>query len=277
MAIQIELIEGPPTKSFSRTAAEQALVRHPDFPKGASFTLSAVGQGADERWIAAFAVESAPPFGAPADDDEESAGPKSEGPDDTAPADDGPPSPDGPPSDDGGEPPKDKGEKGDKGGDKALLHQLLEGLTQIGEALGVPIGLGDSPVPGPDDPLGAGGPPVPPPPHAPGPPGLGGPGGPPGAEKSIHERALKPGEVPPGGTPIGAPAFAKVSPDHPWAHIAGKVASFEVSERIGDEPLPKIHDELQNLARTAGYKVHRFGENVDDEGYRVAFATISAH
>jgi hypothetical protein len=99
------------------------------------------------------------------------------------------------------------------------LAQLTDMLTKITDALGLsdPSGM----VPGMDD--GA----VPPPGGPEGPPGLGGPPGA-GPDKpgvgsdnkmhTVHERSLKPGEAPPGTTPVGAPAFASVKVDnnHPW-------------------------------------------------------------
>jgi hypothetical protein len=153
-------------------------------------------------------------------------------------------------------------------------------LQQICDALGIPVdptgGLGG-------DPTGAGGPPGPPagppgPPGAGGPPG-GGPLGPGGHPMEVvrHERVTKPGETPPGGTPVGAPAFASVRQDHPWAHLAGKVASFEVADKIGDAPLGQIKNELSSLASEINYRVARLREDKDDDGNRVAAAVITQH
>lgn len=272
---------------MTRQAAEKALVANPVFPAGSEYTMQELGG----QWVAAIHV--AGPF-PPADDSEESPAPKSEGPDDSGPSDATPPGDDAgaPPSDDGasdgggeGGPPKEHGEheKG-KGGEDHLLHQVMDALTQIGQALGVPLGMGDSMVPGPDggdpmgDPMGGppggpgmGGPPVPPP-HGhggPPPPGHGGP------DVSVHERALKPGEVPPGGTPVGAPAFASVSPDHPWAHTVGKVPHFRVAEELGEgQQIEDAEAELQSLASAGGFKVSRVQPLRGENGERVISAVI---
>jgi hypothetical protein len=162
----------------------------------------------------------------------------------------------------------------------------MDALTQIGQALGVPIGGMDSMVPGADggdpmgDPMGgpagpdAGGPPVPPP-HGHGgpPPGHGAPGG--GPDVSIHERALKPGEVPPGGTPVGAPAFASVAADHPWAHTVGKVPHFRVAEELGEgQKIEDAEAELQSIASAGGFKVSTVRPLRGENGERIISAVI---
>lgn len=140
-----------------------------------------------------------------------------EGSSDGPPKDDGPPS-DGPPSDDGGGDdlpeglPGLDGPPGLEGGDDkpegkgntedAILHTL----TQILHALqggGAPEGMGGPDALGPPDGGMAGPPPPKGGPPMGGPPGAGGP--PPGAKP---KPPMKPGMTPPGGTPIGAPAFA---------------------------------------------------------------------
>lgn len=265
MSTQVEFLPGPLTSEMSRTAAESALRQHPAIQKGAAFALEQL----EGRWVAAV-VHQAGPFPPPAngggpDEEEASPAPKSEGPPggDESPGDGG--EPDG---DEGGDkPPSDSGDKPphEKGGEKGEVHQLLQMLQQIMDALGIPVGMGASPVPGPD----AG--PVPPPagpPH--------GPGGP-NEQHVIHERVTKPGETPPGGTPVGAPAFASVKPDHPWAHMAGKVASFDVADQIGDSSLNTIQNELQALASQIGYRVSRLREDRDEQGNRIAVAKITAH
>lgn len=269
MAVSVEFLPGPLTSDMSRTSAEGALQHHPAIQKGAAYALEQL----EGRWVAAVIHEGGPfpPNGGGPDEEEEAPAPKSEGVPggDESPGDGGPPSDDG--GDDGGgdsesKPPHEKGEKG------GVEHQLLEIVQQIAEALGLPIGLGASPVPGPDQGL------VPPPagpPHGPGgPPGM--PGGP-DVQKVIHDRVTKPGETPPGGTPVGAPAFASVREDHPWAHLAGKVASFEVADQIGDAPLGDIQNELKALATDIRYRVARFREDRDSDGNRVARAVITAH
>lgn len=262
----VELIPGPLISEMGRTAAERILRTHGAIQKGASYAMEQM----DGRWVAAVVHEAAPPFGGggPADAAEESPGPQSEGPDDEEPSE-GPPS-DG---DSGGESDSDGESKPpkEKGGEKGELHQVMQMLQQIGEALGIPLGLGDSPVPGADGPPGAPGASGPPPP----PGGPAGPGGP-AEQHVIHEKTMKPGEVPPGGTPIGAPAFASVRSDHPWAHIAGKVASWEVSEPIGNTPLHVVAQELDGLSREIGYR-YKLREDRDQHGNRVAVALITKH
>ena len=274
--MSIELIIGPPVNAMERTAAEQALLQFPGFPEGAEYTVSTHAG----HWIAAYRVKppekkeaqfkrADSPFGGPADSDEESPAPKSEGPDDTAPdSDDGG---DGPPKDDGDGPPegledgdKDKGSGGKAG---AELHKLLDLLTSIADALGVPIHDEGGLAGPPDD--GLLGPPGPPPPHS-------GPEGPPAPpDKTIHEKSLKPGEVPPGGTPLGAPAFASISPNHPWAHALGVVSHFRVAEEIGDVPLTEVESELQSLASAGGFKVSQFRPLQGEHGERIASALIT--
>lgn len=246
----VEFIPGPPTTEMTRTAAETALQRHPLIREGASYALEQ-HQG---HWIASIIHQAAPPFGGGGDD--EAPTPDVSKPDDLG--GDG-----GPPSDDGGD--SDGPPKKEKGGSDALLHQVMDALTQIGAALGVPIGVGDSPIPGADAapaPPGPGGPP-------PGPPG----GGP---DVKMHERAMKPGETPPGGTPLGAPAFASVRADHPWAHLAGKVASFKVADQIGETPIVEVLDELTSLAKEIGYSA-KVREARDADGNRIAEGLITAH
>lgn len=267
----VELIPGPSTSEMTRTAAESGLLHHPAVRSGAAYALEQL----NGQWVAAIVHEAADaPFGGggPADAEEESAGPKSEGPGDAEPSEGGAP------GGEGGEAPGGDSEDGSphkkKGGE---LEQVMQMIQQIAEALGVPVGLGDSAIPG------AGGPDAPPgPPGAPGgmppqgPPGPPGLHGGPAEQHVVHERVTKPGETPPGGTPIGAPAFASVRSDHPWAHLAGRVASFEVSEPIGDTPMHKIAEELDHLSREIGYS-YKLNESKDDKGNRVAVALITKH
>src|ERR1700721_2311942 len=104
MALDISILPGPLTSEMTREQATAALVNHPGFDKKAKAQIEQV----EGRWVAAI-VKQAGPFdggGAPADASEEAPGPKSEGPDDTAPDDGsgGPPPPDGPPDDGGDDP-----------------------------------------------------------------------------------------------------------------------------------------------------------------------------
>lgn len=275
MSIEVEFLPGPLTSAMPRTSAERAISQHPAIREGAKYALEQM----DGRWVAAIVhTAGEPPFGGggPADAEEEAPAPKSEGPDDAEPSE-GPdvPKPDSAGGGEEGPPKHEDGKGGDKGGD---LHQLMQMLQQVMEALGLPVGMGDSMVPGADE---GSMPPPAGPPHGPGGPMPGGPPHQPGdvaTQHVVHERVTKPGETPPGGTPVGAPAFASVRSDHPWAHIAGKVASFDVTSEIGDTPLNEINSELQALAsELPGYKVARLREDRDNHGQRVAVAKITLH
>jgi hypothetical protein len=265
---KVQIITGPPTSKVSKADAEAKLIAHPQFPKNADFTLEEV----EGRWIAAIAAKTADgnPFA-------DNAAPEGGG---GPPAAEGPPSPDGPPEgDDGagsdhadGEDKPEGKEKGDKekGGEKSEIAHLTQLVTLLVQALGLDPN-GASPVPGVDDPHG-------------GPDGLpseeGGPSeGPPepGSDNkthTVHERALKPGEAPPGSTPVGAPAFASVADDHPWKGVLGQKRTFKVEEEIGDQPLSSVHAELSQLANGTGYRVAQLTEGQQD-GRRVARALIS--
>jgi hypothetical protein len=86
---------------------------------------------------------------------------------------------------------------------------------------------------------------------------------------------LKPGEAPPGSTPIGAPAFASVADDHPWKDVLGKKRTFKVDEPIGDMTLASVKAELDSLAEGTGYQVKQLIEARNESGQRVASALIS--
>lgn len=279
----VELIIGPPIQGpngMDRVAAEKALLRHPSFPENADYKIEAL----EGKWIAAFTSKVAAPF-PPSGDDEESGPPKGpDGPPDAG-ADDGPPSDDGdsdgPPSDDGGE--GDGPPHKEKGGEKGGLHIVEQKLDMLMQALGIdPSMAGGDPsmVPGDDGGMGGGPPGGPGGPGMPGPggPGMNGPpghGGPPPPEKIEHERALKPGEVPPGGTPLGAPSFASVKEQHPWGHTIGVVPHFRVAENIGDQDIVEVESELQTLAAAGGFKVGNFTPMHDENGDRYVSAVIS--
>jgi hypothetical protein len=281
--MSVELIIGPPisgANGMSREAATESLLRNPQFPEGTDYTI----QQHEGHWIAAY-VKQAGPF-PPSSDEEEAPEPKSEdSASDSAagPPSDGPPS-DGPPSpDDGGgdgPPHKEHGEGGEKGGGLHLVEQKLDLLlTALGidpAAIGGDPGMGaDGMPPGPDGPMGPAGPP--PPPHG-GPEGgpPGGPGGPGGPETTVHQRAMKPGEVPPGGTPLGAPAFAKVKEQHPWGHMIGVVPHFRVGpEHIGSQNIVEVEQELQSLAKSGGFRIANFQPFLDENNERYVTATVS--
>lgn len=264
--MSVKIITGPPTSRVSKAEAEAQLVKHPQFPKGAEFALDEV----EGHWIAAFTTESAPPFGGPDEGAPEAPapdGPPSEGP----PGDEAPEAPsDDAPSDDSEGDDKPKGDKKEKG-EKGEIKQVLDMLTTLCTALGIAPGAGeDSPVPGLDGPQD--GPPGPPPGDV-GPPSPDGPHD--DKQHMVHERALKPGEAPPGTTPVGAPAFASTHPNHPWAQIIDQKRSFKVEEAMEEgQTLAAVVAELQGLAKDTGYSVKQLQEG-EVNGVRTARALIS--
>lgn len=256
------IIPGPPTTRISRAQAEEKLKTHPQFPKGASYAVDEV----DGRWVAAFTFEAdGNPFGGGPD---ESAG----GP----PTPEGPPT-DGPPIDDEGDtdsPPSDGDEKGDKKHDKGgELGEIKTMLQTLLTALG--IGGDASMMPG-DEVGPPGGPEIP---EVPG--GDIDPDKDPRDNKThtVHERALKPGEAPPGTTPVGAPSFAsvRIPEDHPWRQsIAAGEKEWTVTDYVGaNESIGVIARELKALAEPYGYKVQQLNEGSAKDGSRVARARIA--
>jgi hypothetical protein len=267
---------GPKVTAMTREAAVEAAKTSPQFPKDATdITVEEL----DGHWVAAIHVADSP-FGGPADETGDAPGPKSEGPGDTEP-----PKEDGPPKDeepDGGEggsdddPPSPDGEEHkEKGGEKHELGALLDAVNKILVALGIPDAEGASPVPGEEPPAGP-----------PGPDGAP-PAGevPPAPEEVHHEKSLKPGEVPPGQTPVGAPAFSHVNPiiarggQHPWEDLIGVAAAFEVEERVPDRySAADVDAELQEVAYGTGFKVKQAQVRTDEQtGHRIAKALISAY
>lgn len=260
METKIEIVRGPSSTRLTKEAAASGLEKLEGFPKGASYTLEDI----DGHWVAAVIV---PKVAGPFPPSEES-GPPTDGPPSGPPSDEA--SEDGPPKDD--KPKKEEGE-GDPSSEGApkeegklsVEHQLAnltDMLTKITDALGL-SSPADGMIPGADDGM------VPPD----GPPGV--PPGPPGADAkpgvgadnkmhTVHERSLKPGEAPPGTTPVGAPSFAsvRVEEGHPWkAAIEGNVKEFEVESTVGDDPLAKVAAELKSLAEPYGYLVTDIAPN----------------
>lgn len=260
------IITGPPVDKVSREEAEAKLKAHPQFPKNASFALENV----EGRWIAAI-TEPVEKTAAPPDafEDGGGAGDTPAGPPEPSEAPKGPdetPS-DEAPDDAGDGEDKPKGEKKEKG-EKGELNEIKELLTTLVTALGL-APAPDSPVPGLDE-----GPPPPPPGDSPAAPDS--PGGD-GKTHTVHERALKPGEAPPGTTPIGSPAFANVRDDHPWKQLlaSGEVKDFKLAEVIDeDEKMSDIITELRGLATEAGVKLEQVTEGRNDSGQRIAKALV---
>lgn len=256
MEFEIQIVQGPSTQSFTKEAAVEKLQSLPGFPENASYTIEEI----DGRYVAAVVVpKTAGPF-PPAADDSASEEP---------PADDFGASDEesGPPKSEGEAKKEDKGEgdssdgapKSEKAGVEHMLANLTDMLTKITDALGLSTPA-DGMVPGADDPMAG----------PPGPPGVPGqhPGAGDGEAKpgegadgkmhTVHERSLKPGEAPPGTTPVGAPAFAsvQVEDDHPWkSAIEAGVKEIEVESEIGDTPISAVAAELKGLAEPYGYIV----------------------
>lgn len=187
-----------------------------------------------DKWVATLLEPKQAEFPPKADDGGGDEGgspfpPKSdEGSDDGDEA----PSEDGPPSDDseGDGPPKDG--KDEKGGE---MHAVLDILAQIADKLGI-LPPGAPMAPGAEDPMGpgAGAPPMAPP----------APAGP-KPQEIMHRTKLKPGETPPGGTPVGAPAFASTD--------LSRLASFDAFDDTPGKTVKQAHAEL-----TAVYGPHGF-------------------
>lgn len=186
-----------------------------------------------DKWVATLLEPKTAEFPPPKDDDSDS--------------EDGPPkddasedSEDSPPSPDGGEgdgPPKKEGPP--KGGEKAELGAVLDLLHAIADSLGVVPG---GAAPGAEDPLAPGGPPGPPPP---GPEGLGGPG----HQEIVHRTKMKPGDTPPGVTPIGAPAFASTQ--------LSRMASFDAYDDTPGKSVKQAKAELERLYGPHGFQVRQ--------------------
>jgi hypothetical protein len=256
MKFSTSIVSGPPVASVSREEAEKQLRNHKLFPKDSHVTLNEV----NGLWVAAIVTEAAgPPFaemgGGP--DAASEASPTPDAGNDS-------PAPEGP--EESKEEPKEKSDKPKSEDHKGLegqIHHLTEMLTMLVTALG--LGGDANPVPGMD----AG----PPPPPAPAGPPTGGDN----KQHLVHERSLKPGEAPPGSTPIGAPAFASVRDDHPWKHLAGEAPTWTVEEELAPSDKPsEVFEELKDLADEIGYNVRQYQTKVDGDK-RIARAIISSH
>lgn len=258
MELDLRIIKGPPVARMSRTAAEKKLQEIPQMKEALSWELRDI----DGTWVAAVTLpkeattkQATPPPFAPADE----AAPDEAAPPEGPPTDDG--GDEGPPSDEGDEKPKDEGK-----GEKGLEHQV-EALTHMLTKLMTALGLGDPTGP-PEGPMGHEG--------DPGAPPLGPEGaGPDGKTHTVHERALKPGEAPPGTLPVGSPTFASTNPDHPWKDYVGVKRSFTLEEPIGDRTMASVRDELNQIANGTGYSVKRAKEGLKD-GVRVARVIVQA-
>lgn len=273
--MSLRIVVGEETTKVSKTAAEQALLAHPEFPNDADYTLSE----ANGRWVAAFveakkdeesedsteekdevkkeATDEASEPNEEPDEEKTAAGPA---PGDI-PIDAGAPMDEPAPSEDSEEP------KDETSGLKAELDHLTKAVNKIVDALGLtdgpPKGSEDSPVdlgdsPGPHAPSGGGstltngkGQEIP-------------------KQKAIPQGALlKPG--------VSPPAFASVSDDHPWKEqIESRVLSFEVEEEIeADAKIASIMEELTPLIERTGYRIGSIIDRVEND-IRLASVTIVA-
>lgn len=188
-----------------------------------------------DKWVATLLEPKQAEFPPSKDeDDSEESGPPQEDTSDEP----------SPPKEDGGDsdgPPKgDKGPPKEKGGEKVELSALLDLVSQIADKLGIVPG---GAVPGAEDPMAAG-PPVPPPPGPPhSDPGVGGEG----HQEIVHRTKLKPGDTPPGVTPIGSPAFASLS----------RMASFDAFDDTPGKSIKQAKDELEALYGPHGFTVRQ--------------------
>lgn len=226
--MSIKIAKGPESDKVSREDAIKALQSHHNFPKGSSFELEDV----NGRWVAAF-VESATPPDFEIEDvsvDEESLDEPSDSPEEESTGPEGPEE-------------EGEGSEDSEGGLEGKLDSVLEALESISTALGIDPLAGD--IDGLDA-LGEGeiAEELPPAPEGD------------GSKKIIHEKAMSPGDVPPGGTPLGTPSFAHVNDSNPWKEAAIEgVKEFSVSERIGSTPLNVVRDELGRYANEVGYSI----------------------
>lgn len=197
--------------NLTQEDALEALQSAPFFSKGSKVT--GIRPGSNKQWVATVKLAGPfPPSGgdeggdddAPSGDSGKPAFPDDGGDSESSDSDSessGPPSPSGEGGDsEGGEKPKEPK------GDDAIIQLLTEILHALQGGAGPEGGMGgpDALAQGPSGmsapPKGHGGPP--------GGPGGGPPPGPPGGGKPPAGRPMRPGEAPPGSTPVGAPAFA---------------------------------------------------------------------
>lgn len=194
-----------------------------------------------DQWIATILEPKTAEFPPKDDDSEDSAPPKFE--EDDASDSDGP---DGPPEDsDGGEgegPPKAEKKEGPKG----ELNEVLNLIQAIADKLGIVPGPA---APGAEDPLAPDGPPMPPPGPPVGPPSPHGGVGGEGHQEIVHRTKLKPGDTPPGVTPIGSPAFASSQ--------LSRMASFDAFDDTPGKSIKQAKAELEAIYGPHGFKVRQ--------------------
>jgi hypothetical protein len=206
-----------------------------------------------DKWVATLLEPKTAEFPPPKDDDETSAPPEAKDDSEESDTPDGPPKDDAPEEGDG--PPKPEGPKGEK----AEITALLDLVHQIADKLGImpgPAAPGAEDGPLPDGPM----PPPPGPPGIPHDPGVGGEG----HQEIVHRTKLKPGDTPPGVTPIGTPAFASTHE----ASTLSRMASFDAFDDTPNKSIREAKAELEALYGPHGFKVRQI-KRVDN-GRRLA-------
>jgi hypothetical protein len=218
-------------KGLSQEEALESLYSHPQFVEGSR--VSSIRQSGG-LWIATLLEPKNAEFPPIKDEDSDSEEPKPPKEEDDSDSDedggpDIPESPEGPKDDEG------KGPKGELGQVLQLLHEIVDALG-IGPEPALP-GAEDGPPPGLDAP------PAPPAAKAPGPP-------------KPAKPKLRPGETPPGVTPINTPAFSSVD------DLKGRVASFSAKSEPNEfSSVKEAKASLEATFGEAGYKVKQIKRN----------------
>lgn len=234
---------------MSKEEAEASLLHQ--FPGSEVLDLNRRG----DKWAATLLMPhnaEFPPSDEGGDDSGEESKPKekdSEGSSEGG-SSEGPPKADKSPSGEEGP----EGHGGPGGGIEHAVAELTSLVHMIADSMGI---LPPPAVPGADDMGmggGMGGPPAPP--HGPpmGPEGGGGghiqPGG--GPQEIVHKTKLRPGETPPGVTPIGSPAFSSVQSSQ-----LQRMASFDAFDDTPHKTIKEAKDELEAIYGPYGFKVRQ--------------------
>lgn len=218
---------------ITRQQAHESLTSSEDFVAGTE-VLELKRRG--NQWVATLLEPKHAEFPPPKDDDNEEKTDSDESPSkdesgsegDDAPKGEGPPKPEGP-----------------KGGEKSELNAVLDILMAVADKLGVGPGAA---APGAEDnPMPGDGPPPPPSPAPPG-GGLGGPG----HQEVVHRTKLKPGDTPPGVTPVGSPAFASVQEQQ-----LSRMASFDAFDDTPGKSIKQAKAELEAMYGPHGFTVRQ--------------------
>lgn len=212
-----------------------------------------------DKWVATLLIPKTAEFPPSTDSDSDSDdSPKPEKKDSEGSSEGG--KSEGPPKADKS-PSGDEGPSGPGGPGGGLEHTVAE-LTTLVHAIAESMGILPPPgVPGGDE-MGMGpdmgGPPPPPGPEMGGgdmgPPGTQhqAPGHGPGVQEIIHKTKLKPGDTPPGVTPIGTPAFSSVQSTQ-----LQRMASFDAFDDTPGKSIKEARLELDSLYSPYGFKVRQ--------------------